>query len=117
MIMSDKARNSCIALVVLPLAALGHDIYVWQETGNPFAFAALGWITKTYLPDYHKAAVEMLSPENFNMLLTPVLEQKAFFLGLGIEVFAVVAGIVSAQMDRISDRNREKARRLSYNRK
>jgi hypothetical protein len=101
-LMSQSARNACVALALLPLAALGHDIYVWQTTGNPFAFAALGWMTKTYLADYHQMAVDTLSPENFNMLLAPILEQKAFFLGAGIEVFALVAGIVSEQTKTLS---------------
>jgi hypothetical protein len=71
--------------ILFALGAAAHDIYIWQTSnGFPFNFAALGWITKTYLPDEHQILVDSLGAESFNAVLTPILKIPAFFLCAGI---------------------------------
>lgn len=77
-------------LALFPLGALAHDIYVWKTGEHPFAFAALGWITKTYIPEYHQMVVDILGPELFNQILTPILELRAFYAGIGVVVLYFV---------------------------
>ncbi len=80
---------------MLAIIAIAHDIYLWVTSdGYPFAFAALGWISKTYLPDIHQAAVDMIGPEIFNQILTPVLKIPAFFLMASLALTAGGIGLI-----------------------
>lgn len=83
--MSTSAKALFSLFFILAMCAIGHDIYVWQNgDGHPFAFAALGWISKTYLPTEHQMVVDMLGPETFNVILTPLLKIPAFFITAGL---------------------------------
>jgi hypothetical protein len=93
--MSSTAKTFAAFFAILAFAALGHDIYVWQTSdGFPFAFAALGWITKTYALEYHQIVVDVLGAEAFNTILTPILRIPAFFLAVGLTVFSSVIGFI-----------------------
>jgi len=84
--MNASAKAIFALFVLFAMAALGNDIYIWytNPNGEPFAFAALGWITKNYLPNEHQMVVDMLGVETFNSVLTPLLRIPAFFLTAGI---------------------------------
>lgn len=83
--MSSSAKALFLLFILLTLMAVGHDIYIWQTSdGFPFAFAALGWISKTYIPDIQQIIVDMLGVDLFNTVITPVLRIPATFLAAGI---------------------------------
>ena len=93
--MSASAKALFSLFFLFAVAAIGHDIYVWQNgEGHPFAFAALGWITKTYLPAEHQMMVDMLGPESFNEILTPILKIPAFFLAAGLAAFVFAVDFI-----------------------
>lgn len=86
--MSPSAKALFTLFILLALGALGHDIYIWQNAGgNPFAFAALGWISKTYIPNEHQMLVDMFGADSFNEIFTPFLKIPAFFMAAGLAAF------------------------------
>lgn len=94
--LSTTSKIFCGLFSLLAAVALGHDIYIWQKDGNIFSFAYLGGIFKRYLPDEFKTTVDALSPENFNILLTPILSIQAFHFFAGLFIFSLVAGLIGA---------------------
>lgn len=108
--MSAVAKAFFALFVILALASLGHDIYVWQsKPGYPFNFAAIGWMTKTYYPDQHQMIVDTLGAETFNEILTPLLAIPAFFLTTGIAALIFVIDFIKRQI-RSADPGRGKDR-------
>lgn len=105
--MSQTAKTLAIFFALLAFVALGHDVYLWQTTGFPFAFAALGWLSKNYVPDQHQAIVEMLGAETFNMILTPVLRLPACLLMAALALVVMGVDLVHAK---ITKRNTYKAK-------
>ncbi len=90
--MSRSVKPFFLLCILLTLGAVGHDIYIWQTSnGFPFAFAALGWISQTYLPDIQQQVVDVLGVDLFNAVLTPVLKIPAAFFAAGLAVI-VYAG-------------------------
>ena len=91
--MSRTAKTFCGFFLILACMALGGDVYIWYNSdGHPFAFAALGYLTKTYVPEYHQLVVDALTPEVFNQILAPILAISAFFLGLALAGISLVIG-------------------------
>lgn len=108
--MSAIAKAFMFIFVMLAVAALGHDIYVWQNNpGYPFNFAAIGWMTKTYFEAEHQMVVDTLSPETFNMILTPILKIPAFFFAAGIAIFIFAIDFANRKL-KSSDPGRGKDR-------
>lgn len=100
--MSNVSKFFASLFAFLAAVALAHDVYVWQTSGNPFAFAALGWITKHYAGEEHKVVVETVSPEIFNDLFTPFLSLPLFFSMLGLSVFSLSVGYLAFLVRRYS---------------
>jgi len=83
----------CFLFVMIALGDLAHDYYIWsldQQT-QVFSIVPMGWSFKHYLPEEHQMLIDTLSPETFNMLLTPILALPAAFLFAGLTVFLVAA--------------------------
>ncbi len=79
----------------LTLMAVGHDLYLWSTSdGFPFAFAALGWITKHYIPEAHAVVVNLIGVPTFNMILTPALKIPAAFLAGGLSLAFMGIGFI-----------------------
>lgn len=94
--MSASAKALFSLFVLLALASVGHDIYVWQNSnGYPFNFAAIGWMTKTYYPDEHQMVVDTLGAETFNSILTPILAIPAFYLTAGLAAFTFAIDFIN----------------------
>lgn len=114
--MSAIAKAFFALFVLLALASLGHDIYVWQsKPGYPFNFAAIGWMTKTYYPDEHQMMVDALGPETFNDILTPLLRIPAFYLTAGIAALIFAIDFIKRQI-RAADPGRGKDRDNKFKR-
>ena len=115
--MSSTAKTFAVFFAILAVAALGHDIYVWQTSvGFPFAFAALGWITKTYALEYHRMVVDTLGAETFNIIFTPVLRIPAFFLASGLFVLTLAVDFISRKAKWVG-KPAEKEKSLKFSRK
>lgn len=115
--MSPTGKMISSLFGLLALVALGHDLYIWQNSeGFPFAFAALGWISKTYLPEQHQFLVDVLSPETFNAILTPVLKIPAFFLCLGLSLATSALDVLNRQFGKKGDMS-PKTKDFRYTRK
>ena len=94
--MPRAAKNIAGFFVFLALIALGGDIYIWQHSdGHPFAFAALGYLSKTYLAEYHQLVVDAFTPETFNVIFTPILAIPAVFFCLGMAAVTLVLGFIT----------------------
>ena len=93
-VMSGVSKFFASLFTLLAILAVGHDIYIWQTSGNPFAFAALGWITKHYAGEEHKTVVETISPENFNIIFTPILSIPLFYSMAGLTVLSLILGYI-----------------------
>jgi hypothetical protein len=102
--MSVTAKAFFSLFLLLAAAALGHDIYVWYNSnGEPFAFAALGWISKTYLPAEHQLLVDMIGgPESFNSVVTPILRLPAFFLAAGLAVLVYLIDFINRTIKKMN---------------
>lgn len=88
---SSSARTFSGFFVLLAIGALAHDILIWQRSNDyPFAFADLGWMTKTYLPEQHAYMVSLLGVETFNIFLAPVLRLSAVIVALGLMGFTLL---------------------------
>lgn len=90
--MSDIAKFFIFLFGLFALLALGHDIYIWQTSRNPFAFAALGWITKHYAQEQHEFFVQMVSPEIFNLVFAPFFSIPLFFSMSGFALLSWALG-------------------------
>lgn len=80
---------------VLPVAAIGFDLYIWQRDGNIFSLADLGGLFRHYAPEQFQQTVDFLGAETFNAVLTPILSQPAVFVGLAVMI--LVFGISFAR--------------------
>lgn len=80
--------------LVLMLAALGNDLYIWQKEGAAFYFADIGGIFKNYAPDQFRDVIAFLGADNFNLFLGPVLSQPATLVFLGLFIFSFVTGFL-----------------------
>lgn len=93
--LSDSAKAFFYLFLLLAVAALAHDIYIWNEAGDrPFAFAALGWSFKIYLPEAYLMTVDTLGNELFDTILTPILKIPAAFLFAGCAAFVFTLNIL-----------------------
>lgn len=112
--MSTSAKALFSLFVLLALCALGHDIYVWYNgNGHPFAFAALGWISKTYTPAEHQMAVDTLGADSFNEILTPFLKIPAFFLTAGLAAFVYAIDFIQRTIKNMNPgRGKDKDKKL-----
>lgn len=117
--MSVTAKFFLFILVLSALGSLAHDIYVWQNAnGFPFAFAALGWIAKTYCPDELQLVIDTLTPETFNTVLTPVLKIPAFFMTTGLAIFVFVVDFINRTVKNMTPgRGKDRDQQLKYKRK
>lgn len=117
--MPRSAKTLCGFFMLLALAAVGWDIYTWQNSADhPFSFAALGFLTKTYLAEYHQMTVDILTPEVFNQVLTPVLAIPAFFLCLGLAGVSLAGGVVALIVSKTSSGSMgPKDKSFKYNRR
>ena len=114
--MSSGAKAIATLFRLLALIALGHDIYVWQNSeGHPFAFAALGWISKTYAPEQHQFVVDVLGADSFNAVLTPLLKIPAFFFALGLIGLTALVDIANRRLK--NEESAPKAKDFKYTRK
>lgn len=88
---SRRTLNLTAFFGILPVAALGHDIYIWRRDGNIFTLADLGGIFRHYAPEQFDQTVNFLGTVTFNAVLTPILEHPAFYIGaaLTLAVFAL----------------------------
>ncbi len=88
---SRRTLNLTTLFGILPVAALGHDIYIWQRDGNIFTLADLGGIFRHYAPEQFDQTVTFLGAETFNAVLTPVLAHPAVYIGVALTllVFAL----------------------------
>ena len=102
--MSVTAKAFFSLFFLLAAAALGHDIYAWYNSnGEPFAFAALGWISKTYLPSEHQMFVDMMGgAESLNEIMTPILRIPAFFLAAGLATFVYLIDFISRTISKMN---------------
>lgn len=97
--LSSTARTLSGFFLILAVIALGHDLYLWQiRPDHPFAFAALGWITKTYIPEQHQILVDLIGAEAFNLILTPLLKIPAFFSAVGLSALTVMIDYTNRRM-------------------
>lgn len=118
--MSPAAKAFFALFILLAIGAVAHDIYIWQNAnGFPFEFAALGWIAKKYYPDELQLTIDTLSPETFNMILTPVLKIPAFFLAIGMAVFVYVVDFINRQVKNMTTTTRGKDRdqKIKFNKR
>ncbi|MCB1551995.1 MAG: hypothetical protein KDJ26_08365 [Alphaproteobacteria bacterium] len=99
--MSKLSISFCIFFALLTLAALGHDVFIWQRDGNVFTLADLGGIFKRYAPEAFNVVVEMVGADTFNMILTPLLAQTAVYVGLALLVISVVIGLAVSGISRL----------------
>lgn len=112
--MSTSAKAFLSLFFLFALAALGHDIYVWYNgNGHPFAFAALGWISKTYLPAEHQITIDALGVETFNQILTPILKIPAFFMAVGLAAFVYAVDLIQRTIKNLNPgRGKDRDRKL-----
>ena len=71
-------------IALMPLAALGHDLYVMYDTGNAFAFSSIGWMLKNYAYDFYRDFALGVGVERFKAEYVPLLEKRTFFVTLGL---------------------------------
>lgn len=106
--MSKSGKSLFSLFMLLALIALGHDVYLWYVSdGFPFNFAALGWITKTYLSSEHQLVVETLGPDTFNAILTPILKIPAVFITGGIAALIAVIDFINSKIKNIKTGRRK----------
>lgn len=76
----------CFLLALLPLAVLGHDIYLAYlaaEEANvsfgsrPILFSDVGWLWVTYAPESYDWARAEISTDQWKEWVDPVLQQTA----------------------------------------
>ncbi len=92
---SPTAHKFAKVFALLAFLAVGHDIYLWVTSDDfPFAFAALGWITKHYIPEYHAAVVDFIGVDTFNLVLTPILKIPAAFLAGCLSLVFIGIGFI-----------------------
>lgn len=110
--MSRSVKPFFLLCILLTLGAVGHDIYIWQTSnGFPFAFAALGWISKTYIPDIQQQVVDMLGVDLFNAVLTPILKIPAAFFTAGLTMIIYVGGRIHRTITAAAARSSPKFKR------
>ena len=106
---SPTAHTFAKVFVLLAFLAIGHDIYLWVTSDDfPFAFAALGWLTKHYIPEYHAAVVAFIGVDTFNLVLTPILKIPAVFLAGGLALAFMGIGFI---LQRLADAKLKSNRR------
>lgn len=80
---------TCFLLALLPLAVLGHDIYLaYLAAGQagvsfgsrPILFSDVGWLWITYVPESYDWARAEVSTERWKNLIDPVLQQTAMIV-------------------------------------
>lgn len=70
-------------LSLLPLAALGHDLYMAYgrdselNFSNPFHLSQIGWLWETYMYDNYRSIRSGFTPETWQTWMHPVLRQTA----------------------------------------
>ncbi len=84
----------CFLLALLPLSALGHDLYIAYDSGNDFSFSAFGWLLKTYEPSLHTQLIMTFGKETYVSDIAPLLEYRAFPTLVGL--VAVIYGVLIA---------------------
>lgn len=80
------------------LAAVGHDFYIYHQTGmTEFRFIGVGWILTNYAPEYYSQILTLVDGnEKMLAIYGAVLEQKAVIAGLIIMAIAYVPIILIA---------------------
>lgn len=77
-----------ILLSLLPLAALGHDLYMAYgkdgeiDLSQPFQLSYVGWLWQTYSPDTFRITRSNFEPETWARWIRPILEQSALIITL-----------------------------------
>ena len=111
--MPRSAKALFALCILLTLVAVGHDIYIWQTSnGFPFAFAALGWITRTYVPDIQQMIVDAIGVDMFNTILTPILKIPAAFLAAGCAVMIYIGAKIYNKMGLAHTRDKWSSRKF-----
>lgn len=77
----------CFLLALLPLAALGHDIYLAyygpdMKPDHAIQLSDVGWLLKTYTPEAHQWLVDNTDKDMWDKYVGPLLEQTALFVAL-----------------------------------
>ena len=94
--MPGPAKFFCGLFLLCALAALGADIYIWQNSDDhPFTFAETGYLTKTYATEYHQMVVDAVTPEIFNQIFRPILQIPAVFLSLSFACLSLCFGFLA----------------------
>lgn len=69
------------------LAAIGHDIYLYQEnTAKGFELTAAGFLWTKYHPESYRQAIDMLPAENWDMI-NQILTFKTVYIAAVISLF------------------------------
>lgn len=133
-------------LLIPAFVVLGHDSYIafgeteqkindlkhMQFDDHNFAFSDLGYLWIAYAPGSLNMLRDMISSENWEGILAPLIEQKAIFLALIPAVIFTLFHIIESVIERLTvlrtkksnpsggdflNKRREKAGQKKYSRK
>lgn len=68
-----------LVLLILPLAAVGHDVYHWYSMQNDlaiFRLSELGWLLIEYVPDFYDSMIDTVGEEAWRTYVIPILDLK-----------------------------------------
>ncbi len=70
-------------LAAFPLAALGHDLYLWYDKYEDFmeydkiVWSDIGYLFVNYAPDFYDDMQDMIGAEMWNSYMIPIMEANA----------------------------------------
>lgn len=84
-----KSPYLCLFWALPLLAALGHDITIWQINRTGFHFSEIGYLLQHYTP-YHDKVVEASDLTAYSEVLRILFNAKAVMVGLIIALPSIL---------------------------